>query len=135
VSLSQQLSDKDQSVIGFIASDTITVTVKDLALAGPVVDAAVGAGATGVSGPALDRSDQDALYRSALKAAVTQARTKAEAAATAAGLQLGAVKQIVEGGGNSVPLPASALGKDSGVSIDPGTQQIEATVTVTYTAS
>ena len=48
-------------------------------------DAAVGAGANQVSGPNLLASDQDAAYRSALKAAVAQARLARLQALIAAG--------------------------------------------------
>jgi len=135
VSLSQQLSDDGQSVVGFVASNTVTATVRDLARAGRIVDAGIGAGATGLSGPSLERGDVETLYRTALKAAVTQARAKAEAAADAAGLRVGAVKQIVENSASPQPLPGVVTGKDSGIVIQPGTQSIEASVSVTFAAT
>jgi uncharacterized protein YggE len=133
VSLSPQSTPDGTSIVGYSASNTITVQARDLARAGRLVDAAVGAGATGVSGPSLSRSDQDALYRTALKAAVAQAQTKAVALAEAAKVSLGEVRTIVEGGGG-VPVPFAAAGKadSSGTPIEPGTQTVDATVTVTY---
>ena len=77
-------------------------------------------------------SDQDAAYRNALKAAVAEARTKAETLATASNSTLGKITAIVEGGG-SMPMPmAVGAAKDSSVPIEPGTQKIEATVSVTF---
>ena len=76
---------------------------------GPLVDAAVSAGATGVSGPSLALSDQDALYAVALKNAVANAQAKAKAIADATGLQLGAVQTVVEGS-SSTPIVYSAAG-------------------------
>ena len=98
--------------------------------AGDVVDAAVGAGANQVSGPDLLVSDQDAAYRAALKAAVADARSKAEALAGAAGSTLGKITAIVEGGG-AMPLPATGA-RDVAVPIEPGTQEIQASVSVTF---
>ena len=73
------------TIIGYAASTTISAKTT-IAKAGAVVDAAVEAGANGVSGPSLSRSDEDALYRDALKNAVADAKDKAEALAAAAGL-------------------------------------------------
>jgi uncharacterized protein YggE len=108
------------------------VTVRKLADAGDIVDAAVGAGANQVFGPSLLVSDHDAAYRTALTAAVAQARAKAETLASAAGRPLGAITAISEGGSTPIPLPAVGATKDSTVPIEPGTQKIQATVSVTF---
>ena len=105
--------------------------------AGAVVDAAVKAGADGVSGPSLSLSDQDALYNDALKKAVANAQTKAAALADAAGLHLGSAQTVVEG---SAPGPvvwgaSKAADAPTTITVEPGTQETDATVTVTYSAS
>lgn len=135
VSLDPVQSSDGTSIVGYTASDTITVTRLAIAKAGAIVDAAVGAGATDVSGPSLTLSSQDALYAQALKAAVAQAKTKAEVLAGAAGRSLGGVVTIVEGGG-SAPIPF-AVGAAAGgnTPIEAGTQDVQATVTVTYSLS
>jgi uncharacterized protein YggE len=135
VSLSPQTNQDGTTIIGYAASTSIVVKTT-IAKAGPIIDAAVGAGADGVSGPSLSRSDEDALYRDALKNAVSDARDKAAALASAAGLTLGGAQTVVEGGGQTpIPLVAGAKAADSSVAIEPGTQTIEANVTVTYSAS
>ena len=132
VSLDPVSSNDGTSIVAFTASDTIDVTKLAIATAGSVVDAAVGAGATNVYGPSLALSSQDAIYAKALKAAVAQAKTKAQALADAAGLTLGSVVTMVEGGGVAVPLPfAQGAAKDV-TPIQPGTQSVQATVTVTF---
>ena len=122
------------ATLGRNSTDTISVTKVAIAKAGTVIDAAVSAGATGVSGPSLTVSSQDDLYAQALKAAVAQAKTKAQALAEAAGRTLGPVTTIVEGG-NAVPLPFAAGAKANSTPIEAGTQEIQATVTVTYALS
>jgi hypothetical protein len=135
VSLDPVQSNDGTSIVGYTASDTIDVTKLAIAKAGAVVDAAVGAGATDVSGPSLTLSSQDALYNQALKVAVAQAKTKAQALADAAGRSLGGVVTIVEGGG-SPPIPFSVGAASSGnTPIEAGTQDVQATVTVTYSLS
>lgn len=135
VSLDPVQSNDGTSIVGYTASDTIDVTKLAIAKAGAVVDAAVGAGATDVSGPSLTLSSQDALYNQALKSAVAQAKTKAQALADAAGLNLGGVVTMVEGGGTT-PLPFSVGAASSpNTPIQPGTQDVQATVTVTFALS
>jgi len=132
VSLSPRMNDNNNEIVGYTASNTVTATIKKLGDAGDVVDAAVAAGANQVYGPNLLASDQNASYRTALKAAVAEARTKAETLAAASSSTLGKITAIVEGGG-STPMPmAVGAAKDSSVSIEPGTEKIEATVSVTF---
>lgn len=131
VSLSPQQSSDGKRITGYAADNTVAVTLRNLGSAGGVVDAAVAAGANEVSGPDLTRSDQDALYRQALKAAMADAKLKAEAIASAGGISLGAVTTVVEGG-SPTPLPGI---KAAATPIVPGTEQITASVTVTYAIS
>jgi uncharacterized protein len=130
VSLQPQTSDDGRTVLGYLASTTVSVTVRHLDDVGGIVDGAVAAGATGVSGPNLLPPDQDSLYETALKHAVDQARSKARALAGAAGVPLGDVRSIVEGGG-AVPLPSPVDAKAS-APIEPGTVSITASVSVTF---
>jgi uncharacterized protein YggE len=131
VSLSPRLNDAGTDVLGYTASNTVTAAIA-LAKAGALVDAAVGAGATGVSGPALTRSDSDALYARALQAAVANARDKAKTLATTAGLSLGGVQTMVEGSQQPVVYAAGKMDAGVATPIEPGTQTIDASVTVTY---
>jgi uncharacterized protein len=134
VSLSPQMDPNGTQIVGYAASTSVDAKTA-IAKAGPVIDAAVGAGADEVSGPSLYRSDADALYLDALKGAVSNAHDKAAAIAAAAGLTLGGVQTVVEGGG-AIPVPLAAGAKaDPSISIEPGTQTIDATVTVAYSAA
>lgn len=132
VSLDPITSSNGTTIVGYTASNTITASKLAIGKSGAVVDAAVGAGATDVSGPSLDISSQDALYANALKAAVAQARSKAQVLAGATGHSLGDAVTIVEGS-TSTPVPFGAVSaKPGNTPVQPGTQQIQATVTVTY---
>jgi uncharacterized protein len=135
LSLSPRTNDEGVEILGYTAVSSVSVRVRDLDRAGAVVDAAVGAGANQVYGPSLVRSNQDALYRNALRAAYADARAKAQALADAAGVQLGAMTSTVEGGGGAIPLAAGRMEDAKAASIEPGTQEIQATVTVTFAVS
>ena len=120
---------------GFVAQNTVSAKVTNVVKAGPVIDAAVDAGANQVYGPSLTRSNQAELYRQALKEAVADARLRAQAIASAAGATLGKVTNVTEGGSGPQPLAIESQKAgvaDSSTPIEPGTQEIGATVSVTF---
>jgi uncharacterized protein YggE len=136
VSLSPRTNDTGVTIIGYTASNTVTATVRKLGDAGEIVDAAVAAGANQMYGPSLLAEDQDAAYRNALKAAVAEARAKAEVLASAAGLSLGRITAIMESGATPpMPFPAADAALTAAAPIEPGTQKIDATVSVTFAVS
>ncbi len=107
--------------------------IRDLSKAGAVLDAASNAGANDVYGPTLSRSDADEQQAKALRAAVDDARAKARVLAEAAGVQLGPVTAITENGNAPEPYYSVALAKRSAdAQIEPGKQQVQATVRVTF---
>ena len=128
-------SDYDESGRSddFVASNTVSVLIRDLDRAGAVLDAAARAGANNVYGPSLTRSNREGLEARALEDAVASARKRAEALADAAGVELGAVTAISETGA-AIPGPMELRAADvaSSAPIEKGTQEIQATVTVTF---
>jgi uncharacterized protein YggE len=137
VSLYPRTSNDGMTVIGYSASSSVHATVRQLGKAGAVVDAAVSAGANQVSGPTLRVSDSRAQYREAADAAMDDARARAEALAAKAGVTLGAPIAIVESG-SSYPGPlydSVRAAAESDVPIEPGVDEISATLTVTFAIS
>jgi uncharacterized protein len=118
---------------GFTATNTVT-TSTGIGKAGALIDVAVDAGANQVSGPSMTAADEQALYRQALKAAVTDARERAETLAEAAGVSLGRVTAMSESGDASPPVMFDAAAKASSepTPIEPGRREITASVSVTY---
>lgn len=80
-------------------SNTVLVTVRDLDQLGAVLGAAAGAGANNVWGLQLEIEDPAPLEAQARQHAVAQARARAEQLARLAGVTLGKVLAISEGGG------------------------------------
>jgi uncharacterized protein YggE len=135
VSLYPRTDDQGRTT-GFVAENTVSAR-STIAKVGALVDAAVGAGANTVGGPALERSDRDALYRDALGLAVKDARLKAEALARAGGFSLGHAVLVSEGAaGTPQPIPLDAVAaKDAATPVEPGRQEVEATVSVSFEMS
>ena len=137
ISLWPRTTNDGRAVIGYTASSSVHATVRDLDKAGAVVDAAVQAGGNQVYGPSLRVSDSRAQYRAAAEAAIDHARARAAALAAKASLTLGAPVAIVEnGGGVPGPLYDRAVGaEEAGIPIEPGVNEITATITVTFAIS
>jgi uncharacterized protein YggE len=133
ISLYPSYSKSGSEVVGYEASNTVSVTVS-LAKAGAVLQAAVAAGANQVDGPSLTKADTDKLYANALRAAVADARARAEVLAAAAGVKLGEVVAIEEGSEPSGPIAYAldATASPEQAPIEPGKQDIEASVTVSF---
>jgi hypothetical protein len=80
------------------ADEGVGVTLHEPSRAGDLVQAAIGAGATGVRGPSYFVGDTDAAYTNALGAAFQKAKAKAAALAAQAGASLGQALTINESG-------------------------------------
>ena len=135
VSLWPERTSDGSSITGYRATNTVSAEL-DVEKAGEAVDAAVAAGANVASGPMLAVDEREALYRKALGNAVDAAEAEAEAIADAAGVSVGRVTAVVEAGDYSQPpMPYAAELRAVGAPdtpIEPGKQEIQATVTVTF---
>jgi uncharacterized protein len=85
-----------QTLRDYVARNAIEVRVDDITRIGEILEVAVGSGATSVSGVRFDLKDRTATEREALKRAVADARSHAEAAASGAGVAIGGVLRIEE---------------------------------------
>jgi uncharacterized protein len=84
-----EFSTTGRKQIGFVASNGIRVELPNITDVGKVIDAGLAGGATQVTSAQYSGDKMDEARRTALKAAVEQARRDAEAMASAAGGELG----------------------------------------------
>jgi uncharacterized protein YggE len=102
ISLDPQYDDRGV-VIGFIATDTLAITVEQVKQAGAVIDAGVGAGANRNVSVSFGLKNDAAARAAALRAGVALAQQKAAAVATQLGISLqGAKVQVTE---STTPTP------------------------------
>ncbi len=87
---------KPTGELTYVVDNSVFVTIRDLEMVGEVLDQVVSAGANQISGIQFDVADRTASQSEARKAAVADARAKAEELAAAAGVKLGAVQTISE---------------------------------------
>jgi len=99
--------DSPPEIEAYRASNNVTLTVRDIGRASPVLDAATRSGANVVGGLRFGFSHLDELRLRALEAATSEAGRKARTIAAAAGLTITAVISISEDGVDA-PRPAAA---------------------------
>jgi hypothetical protein len=93
------------TITGYVASNMLTVRVRKIDTTGAVLDAAVADGANTLNGLTFGLADPGPSYNEARKEAVADARAKAELLAEAAGVKLGAILAISDGGAMTDPAP------------------------------
>ncbi|MAS44317.1 MAG: hypothetical protein CML46_13825 [Rhodobacteraceae bacterium] len=121
-------------VVAWRAANGLRVSLVDVSRFGAVVNAAAAAGATEVSGISLEVSEPDALMEEARAGAVRDAMDRAAAMAEAAGLRLGEVLEMSDGGGGGMPRPmfARAASAMEDMPIAEGEQTLSASVNMTF---
>ncbi|WP_411820903.1 SIMPL domain-containing protein [Hyphococcus formosus] len=123
-------------VIGFTASNTVTVRLRDLSKAGTVIDQAVQSGANSLNGISFAFDEPKPLYNEARKNAVADAKAKAELLTDAAGVRLGRLITIQDGYVQS-PSPKMygarlEMAADSAVPMEAGESSITASISMVY---
>lgn len=122
-------------VIGFVASNTVTVMLRDLAKAGGVIDEAVQSGANQLSGISFTFSNPKPLMDEARRDAVADAKAKAALLTDAAGVRLGRLITIQDGYVSSPQPKAYAvreMAADAAVPLEAGESEINASVSLVY---
>jgi hypothetical protein len=141
LSIYPQYSSAGNTITGYQASNNVSVTVRDIAKTGPVIDAAAAAAGDNITigGVSFYVDDTEALIGAARADAINNASKRAGEYADAAGVSVGAVLQISEVSvSNPVPMfYERSVAADSSVAgaptpIETGTQDLTVSVTVVY---
>src|SRR4051812_20939761 len=121
----------------YLVSNVVTVDVRRVDLVGPVIDAALGAGANQINSLTFGITAADSARRVALTSAVTRARADADAVARAAGGSLGQLLELTANDTYSPPMPRPmfAMAKteaDQSVPVEAGEEIVRASVTTRW---
>lgn len=131
-------SSNQNRITGYNANTNISITVDTAEMANQIVDAGTAAGANQVGGVDFQVKDKDEALNKAREMAVADAKKKAEDAARIAGFKLGKVINYAEGQGGNYPMPMMMKAEDarssagSATNVQPGTNEIMVTVTLSY---
>ncbi|MFN3724573.1 MAG: SIMPL domain-containing protein [Paracoccaceae bacterium] len=123
-----------QRIDGYTASNQLTVRIRALDGLGEVLDAAIQDGANTLNGLSFGLSEPRPAMDAARKAAVEDARARATLLVEAAGVTLGRIMSITEGGGYSQPQPMFRQAADSAgaVPVAAGEVATSASVTIVF---
>jgi len=102
--------DRIQEISGYLARNTLQVTVDDVTRVGGLIDTALGAGANRVANLSFEVRDPDPFRAEALRDAVLTARGEAEVMAQALGMALGPAIDVQ--GGADMPYPVPYFQRD-----------------------
>ena len=132
--IKQSSKHQRPKIIGYIVSNMVNLRIRDLDTIGEVLDQVVNLGANSFHGIRFDISNRAELMDDARVLAVKKARSRAEILTEAAGVELGEILTISEGGG-FVPqgrfAQADAMMAEA-VPIAQGELEIRAPVSLTY---
>ena len=126
------------SIVGYQASNTVNVKVRDLSKLGKVLDAFVEQGANQVNGPSFEVDKPDEAYDEARVAALKKAQARAQTYADALGLKVRRIVSISEGGASFPrPMPMMrAMAADAGFAketlVSPGETTLSVNIDVVF---
>ena len=128
-----------QEIVGYVARNTVAVAADDVEGAGPLIDAALGAGANRVSGLRFEVSEPEPHRHAAVQEAVASARAEAEVMAAALGMRLGPPVDVQGGADTYYPVPMMEMAVRSvdmaqapPTPIEAGEQTVTARVTIRF---
>jgi len=132
----RQDNPEQRRIIGYQVSNQVTAIVEEIDELGETLDALVRSGANQLNGISFSISDPKPLEQEARRAAVQDAIAKAQTLAEAAGVTLGQILSIQEGGGGYQPpgpifMRAEALSA-APVPVAPGESTLSVSVSLTY---
>lgn len=141
VSLSPQyryVNNQPPQLTGYQATNTLAIRFRDIARAGPILDALVAQGANQIEGPNLSLDNPDAALDEARADAIKRARARADLYAQAAGLRVSRILSISEAGENAGgPQPpmmfaVRAQAKEADTAVVAGERDVTATISVRF---
>ncbi len=124
-------------LVGYRASNEVTVRFRDIAETGRILDALVAEGANQINGPMLSVDRPEAALDEARTAAIATARARADLYARTLGMRVVRVLSVSEPGAIQMPpvpmMRMEAAARDAGgMQIEPGEQTLSVTLTVSF---
>jgi uncharacterized protein YggE len=129
--------DQAPQLVGYTASNNVTVRFRDIRNSGKILDALVAEGANQINGPSLTVDKPETALDEARAKAVAIGRARAELYARSLGLRVVRIVSITEAGGSyPVPPPMPVMAQSrievSGSKIMAGEQKLEVNLAMTF---
>jgi uncharacterized protein YggE len=124
-------------ISNYRVSNVVRITVRNIEKSGEILDAALSAGANVVQALSFEVENMKQVEAEARKAAIADAKAKAESLVSAAGAKLGRILTISEFSVGVPPMPMMAFAAadkaaPEGTAIAPGSQEIVIQIQATF---
>lgn len=131
------VENQPPQLVGYTASNTVTVRFRDVRNSGKIVDALVAQGSNQVNGPTLSVDKPESALDEARNKAIAIGRARAELYARSLGLRVVRVVSVNESGGSypvppPMPMYARADMAQAKTSIEPGEQKLQVNLAMTF---
>jgi uncharacterized protein YggE len=124
-------------LVGYTASNSVSVRFRDIRKSGRILDALVGEGANQINGPSLSVEHPEPALDEARLKAIANARARADLYARTLGMRVARVVSVNESGGYYAPAPppvpmAMMRAQSAATPIEPGEQKLQVSLAVIF---
>jgi uncharacterized protein len=128
--------NQEPQLVGYTASNTVTIKFRDVASSGKILDALVAQGANQINGPTLAIDKPESALDEARAKALAIGRSRADLYARSLGLRIARIVAVSESGGYAPPpappMPMMARMETASSKIEPGEQKLEVSLAMTF---
>jgi len=131
-------NNQPPQLVGYGASNQLSVKFRDIRNSGKILDALVAQGANQISGPNLTIDKPEAALDEARTRAVAAGRARADLYARSLGMRVVRLVSVSESGGSypvPPPMPVAMYARgerDASTSIQPGEQKLQVTLSMVF---
>ncbi|MFC5568470.1 SIMPL domain-containing protein [Lysobacter yangpyeongensis] len=131
----QYRDNQPPTITGYEANNTVSITVRDVAKLGKILDTLAAVGANQINGPSFDVDRKDEALDEARQKAVASAQARAEMYAKTLGMKVRRIVSISEGGSFNPPIPMmrmQAMKAEADTSVSPGENTLSVNLDVVF---
>jgi len=130
-------NNEPPKLVGYSASNNVSVRFRDIKSSGKILDALVAQGANQINGPNLTVDKPEAALDEARAKAIAVGRARAELYARSMGLRVVRIVSVNESGGSypappPMPMYARAEAAQAKTEIEPGEQKLQVNLAMTF---
>lgn len=132
------VENQPPQLVGYTASNQVSIRFRDIRNSGKILDALVAEGANQINGPNLTIDKPEAALDEARQQAIANGKARAELYARSLGMRVARVVSVSEGGGNYAPpspMPVMMEARMAGAAdtkVVPGEQKLQVSVSMVF---
>lgn len=133
----QYRENQPPTITGYEANNTVSMTLRDVAKLGKILDSLTAVGANQINGPSFDVDKKDEALDEARRKAIESAQARAEMYAKTLGMKVRRIVSINEGGGFAPPIPmvrgmVAMKAEAADTSVSPGENTLSVNLDVVF---